>query len=123
MSARLYRWAKPEVEIMSEQTDASVVVDLSQPPGTVAADSIVSRTFYGDEQVKAVLFTFAPGQELSEHTAGTAAIIHILHGEAELTLAGERRAAGPGTWAHLPARTPHALAARTEVTMLLLLLK
>src|SRR5262249_49367228 len=101
----------------------SVVVDLTQRLGPAPADSIVSRSLYSDDQVKAVLFTFAPGQELSEHTAATPAIIHILQGEAELTLAGERRAAGPGTWVHMPARTAHALAARTEVSMLLLLLK
>ena len=108
---------------MSEPVSASVVVDLNQKLRTAPADSIVSRSLYGDEQVKAVLFTFAPGQELSEHTAGTPAIIHILQGEAELTLDGERRSAGPGTWVHMPARTAHALVARTEVTMLLLLLK
>ena len=108
---------------MSEQVSASVVVDLNQKLGPAPADSIVSHSLYGDEQIKAVLFTFAPGQELSEHTAGTAAIIHILQGEAELTLGGERRQAGPGTWVHMPARTAHALVARTEVTMLLLLLK
>ena len=108
---------------MSEEISASVVLDLNQKLGPAPADSIVSRSLYGDDQVKAVLFTFAPGQELSEHTAGTAAIIHILQGEAELTLAGERRPAGPGTWVHMPARTAHALVARTEVTMLLLLLR
>ncbi|MBI5082492.1 MAG: cupin, partial [Chloroflexi bacterium] len=48
----------------------------SQLP-TVESDSIVSRTIYNDDQVKAVLFTFAAGQELSEHTASMPAIIHI----------------------------------------------
>ena len=36
---------------------------------TLESDSILSRTIYNDNQVKAVLFTFAAGQELSEHTA------------------------------------------------------
>jgi len=108
---------------MPEQQSASVVIDLNEKLGPAPADSIVSRALFGDEQVKAVLFSFAPGQELSEHTAGTPAIIHILQGQAELTLGGERREAGPGTWVHLPARTPHALVARTPVSMLLLLLK
>jgi quercetin dioxygenase-like cupin family protein len=45
-----------------------------------------------------------------------------LRGEAELTLGGQPQAAGPGTWVRLPARMPHALVARTEVVMLLLLL-
>ncbi len=36
----------------------------------VPADTIVSRSIYGDEGLKSTLFAFAPGQELSEHTAG-----------------------------------------------------
>jgi len=98
------------------------VIDLSAKPAEIPADSILSRTFYTDEQVKAILFTFAAGQELSEHTAAMPAIIHILQGEASLTLGGDTRAAGPGTWAHMPARLPHSLLAQTPVVMLLLLL-
>jgi quercetin dioxygenase-like cupin family protein len=108
---------------VSTETSEAVVWNLNEGLAAAPAESIVSRTLYGDEQVKAVLFTFAPGQELSEHTAGTPAILHILQGEAKLTLGGEPRAAGPGTWVHMPARLPHALVARTDVIMLLLLLK
>jgi quercetin dioxygenase-like cupin family protein len=108
---------------VSTQTSEAVVLNLNESLAAAPAESIVSRSLYGDDQVKAVLFSFAPGQELSEHTAATPAILHILQGEAELTLGGQPRAAGPGTWVHLPARLPHALVARTPVTMLLLLLK
>ena len=108
---------------MPEPMSASVVIDLNEKLSPAPADSIVSRTLYSDEQVKAFIFNFAPGQELSEHTAATPAILHILQGKAELTLGGEKRAAGPGSWVHMPARLPHALVARTEVAMLLLLLK
>jgi quercetin dioxygenase-like cupin family protein len=108
---------------MSDPESETVLIDLNEKLGPAPADSIVSRTLYGDEQVKAVLFSFAPGQELSEHTASTPAILHILQGEADLKLGGEARLAGPGTWVHMPARLPHALTARTPVIMLLLLLK
>jgi quercetin dioxygenase-like cupin family protein len=101
----------------------ATVLDLENAMPAIPAESIVSRTLYGDGQVKAVWFGFAPGQELSEHTAATPAILHILRGQADLTLGGEQRAGGPGTWVHMPARLPHALVARTEVVMLLLLLK
>jgi quercetin dioxygenase-like cupin family protein len=108
---------------MSTETSEAVIWNLNEGRAAAPAESIVSRTLYGDEQVKAVLFTFAPGQELSEHTASTPAILHLLQGEAELTLGGQAQTAGPGTWVHMPARLPHALVARTEVTMLLLLLR
>src|SRR5664279_274198 len=97
---------------MSIQTSDAVVLDLNTALAAAPAESIVSRTFYGDDQLKAVLFSFAAGQELSEHTAATPAILHILQGEADLTLGGAPRTAGPGTWVHLPARLPHALVAR-----------
>ena len=69
------------------------------------------------------LFGFDTGQELSEHTAGSPAIIQILQGEAHLTVAGEDRDGGPGAWIYMPARTPHSLLRKTPVIMLLLLMK
>ena len=89
----------------------------------VPPDSIVSRTLYTDAQVKAVLFGFAAGQALSEHTAATPAIIHVLRGEATLTIGADARTVGPDTWVRLPARQPHSLEAHTPVVMLLLLLR
>jgi quercetin dioxygenase-like cupin family protein len=49
-------------------TDYTLLVDLAkevQPPDK----GILSRTLYNDEKVKAVVFGFAQGEELSEHTA------------------------------------------------------
>ncbi|HYO89095.1 MAG TPA: cupin domain-containing protein [Candidatus Limnocylindrales bacterium] len=85
----------------------------------IAPDSIVSRTFYQDDLVKAILFGFAPGQELSEHTAAVPAAIQIVQGEATITLGSETHEAGPGAWAHMAARLPHSIVAKTEVVMLL----
>ncbi len=65
------------------------VPDLADLLGEIPDDSIVSRTFFQDENYKAILFGFASGQELSEHTAARPAILHILEGEATLTLGDE----------------------------------
>jgi quercetin dioxygenase-like cupin family protein len=89
----------------------------------ISPDSIVSRTLYTNEQVKVVLFGFAAGQELSEHTASVPAIVHILRGEGTLMLGEHTQPAGPGTWAHMPANLKHALTANTEMLMLLTMLK
>lgn len=91
----------------------------AEPP----ADGILSRTLYNDEKVKAVIFGFAAGQELSEHTASMPAILQIIQGEASLTLGGDALEAGPGTWVHMPARLAHSVHAKTPSVMLLLLLK
>jgi quercetin dioxygenase-like cupin family protein len=99
-------------------------LNLKDQAPLVPADSILSRTVYSDAQVQAVLFSFAAGQALSEHTAAVPVIIHILEGEATLTLgAATPQAAGPGTWAHLPARLPHAVEAHTPLVLLLLMLR
>ena len=97
--------------------------DLGSETPNLPSDSILSRTFYEDAQMKAILFAFAPGQELSEHTASHPAILHFVRGEADLTLGGEAHAAKAGTWAHMDANLPHSIKARTPVTMLLLLFK
>jgi quercetin dioxygenase-like cupin family protein len=103
--------------------DHQFVPDLASLAPEVPADAILSRTFHEDERLKVILFAFAPGQELSEHTASEPAILHFLAGEAALTLGDDRRQAGPGTWAYMPARLKHSIRANTRVLMLLLLYK
>jgi quercetin dioxygenase-like cupin family protein len=89
----------------------------------IPKDGILSRILLKNSQVNVTIFGFDAGQELSEHTAGSPAIIQILKGEATLTIAGEEISVGPGSWLYMPARTSHSLVARTPVVMLLLLLK
>ena len=89
----------------------------------IPKNGILSRTLYGDDQVKVVLFGFDTGQELSSHTASTAALIHIVKGEAQLTLGGDMMEAREGTWARMAPQLEHAVYAKTPVIMLLLLLK
>jgi quercetin dioxygenase-like cupin family protein len=68
------------------------------------------------------MFGFAPGEELSEHTAARSAIVHVLAGEGEAIVGGERHAIGPGTWFHMPARMAHSIRADTPLAMALYLL-
>jgi quercetin dioxygenase-like cupin family protein len=89
----------------------------------IAPDSIVSHTLHADEKVKSIVFGFDTGQELSEHTAPVPAILHVLQGEAEITLGGESRRAKAGAWAWMPAHLPHSIKATTPLVMLLTMLK
>lgn len=102
--------------------EATWFENLSALAPDVPADSIVSRTFFTAQGLKAILFRFARGQELSEHTAAVPAVLHFLRGRARLTLGGQTGSASPGTWAYLPARLPHSVLAEDEVDMLLMLL-
>lgn len=85
-------------------------------------ESIVSRTFYENDQLKAILFGFAPGQELSEHTASKPAILHFLSGKANVTLGTDKMAIESGAWMYMEPDLPHSILAKEKVVMLLLLL-
>ncbi len=101
----------------------TLFADLAATVPDIPADSILSRTVYEDERLKVVMFGFAPGQSLSEHTASMPAVLHFLRGEATLTLGGDTHPAKEGTWVHMTPNLPHSVTAHTPVTMLLLLLR
>jgi len=85
--------------------------------------SILSRTVHDDEQVRAVAFSFAPGEELSEHTSTHAAVLQFIQGEADVTVGGDAVSARAGTFIHMAANLPHSIHARTPVVMLLMMFK
>lgn len=89
----------------------------------ISANSTISTTLYQDDHLKVVLFGFAAGQELSEHTAAMAAMLHFVQGEAQVRLGSQTMDAQANTWIHIPPHLPHSITAQTPVVMLLLLLK
>ena len=99
------------------------IADLLAQLPEIPPDSIVSRTFYSDSSVKAIIFGFAAGQELSEHTSARPAIIHFLHGEARITLGDDVSHASPGTWVAMQPNLPHSVFAETPVVMMLTMLQ
>ena len=86
-------------------------------------DGILTRTLFNDDDLKVVIFGFAAGEELSEHTASMPAILHFIEGEATLTLGDETIEALPGSWVHMAPELKHSVRTRSPVVMLLLLLK
>ncbi len=101
----------------------SYIQDISTLLPEVPERSILSRTVYDDERLRVVLFRFAAGEELSEHTSAYTAVLHFTEGEADLTLGGDALQAGPGTWVHMTPNLPHSVHARTPVTMLLMMIR
>ncbi len=89
----------------------------------VPPDSIISHTVHKDERLHAILFGFAAGQELSEHTSAYPAILHFISGRATLTLGSDAQVVEAGAWAYMQPRLPHSVIAETPVTMLLLILR
>jgi quercetin dioxygenase-like cupin family protein len=88
-----------------------------------AANGIVSRTLLRTGSTRMVLFGFAEGQELTEHTSTQCAVAQILSGECEFSLAGQPQTVKAGDLVYLPPNLPHALRAITQFSMLLTLSK
>jgi quercetin dioxygenase-like cupin family protein len=103
-------------------TDHIYFDDLAAQIPEIPPDSIVSRTLLATPALKVILFGFAAGQELSEHTAARPAIMHFLRGEAAVTVGDASYSAAPGSFVHMAPRVPHSVVAQTEVVMLLLML-
>ncbi len=85
-------------------------------------NGILSQTLQNDDRTKVILFGFAAGQELSAHTAPFPAMLTFLKGEALLNLGGESQEA-QGTFVYMAPKLEHGIQARTEVVMLLTMVK
>ena len=85
--------------------------------------SVVSRTLVKKPTGTVTLFAFDAGQTLSEHTAPFDALVHILDGEAEITISGKPIRARAGEVVLMPANQPHALLAITPFKMLLTMIR
>jgi quercetin dioxygenase-like cupin family protein len=106
---------------LDKDSNYTFVPDLIELMGEVSDDTIISRTVYRDDQLKAILFGFAAGQELSEHTAAKPAVIHFLKGEASVTIGDSSFVALAGSWLHMQPHVPHSIVAKEPLAMLLLL--
>ena len=88
----------------------------------IPARGILSQTLSNEGGIEFLLFAFAAGEQLSEHTSARPAIIHILAGEGDLTVGDDAYSARPGTWVRMAAEVKHSLVARTPMQMALYLL-
>ena len=88
-----------------------------------APNGIVSRTLLRTPTSRMVLFGFAEGQELTEHTSTQHAVIQMLSGECEFSLAGKPHALKAGDLLYMPPHLPHAVRATKQFSMLLTLFK
>lgn len=86
-----------------------------------APNGIVSRTVLRTPTSRVVLFGFVEGQELTEHTSTQHALIQVLSGECEFSLAGKPHILKEGALLYMPPNLPHAVKATKQFSMLLTL--
>ncbi len=88
-----------------------------------AADGIVSKRILEKTTGNVSLFAFDKGQKLSEHSAPFDALIQVLEGKAEVTIAGKPYYLETGESIIMPANIPHAVHATERFKMLLTMIK
>ncbi len=85
--------------------------------------SIVSREIIKKTTGKVTLFAFDAEEGLSEHTSPFDALVEILEGEAEITIAGKPNRVAEGELILMPANQPHALRAVKRFKMILTMIR
>jgi quercetin dioxygenase-like cupin family protein len=83
--------------------------------------SIVSRRLLKHRSGTMTVFAFDRGQSLSEHTAPFEAVLHVLEGEAEVTLSGSPFTLRGGEMIVIPPHVAHAVRAVERFKMALTL--
>ncbi|MCX5998464.1 MAG: cupin domain-containing protein [Chloroflexi bacterium] len=85
--------------------------------------SVVSREIINKKTGTVTVFSFDKGQGLSEHTAPFDAMVHLLDGTAEVTIAGKAYQLQAGEMIIMPANQPHSLKALSKFKMALVLIR
>ena len=85
--------------------------------------AVVSRALIDKETGTVTLFAFDEGEGLSEHTAPFDALVHVIDGEAEVTISGKPFPVRQGEVIVMPADEPHAVRAVERFKMLLVMIR
>jgi quercetin dioxygenase-like cupin family protein len=87
------------------------------------AGGIVSRQILKKPAGNVTLFAFDEREELTEHTSPFDALVHLIEGEATVTIGGTSHRVGQGQMILLPAGVPHAVKAAGRFKMLLTMIR
>ncbi len=88
-----------------------------------SAEGIVSKRVLQKEKGNVSLFAFDKDQQLSEHSAPFDALIQVLDGKANISIAGRPYELSTGESIIMPANIPHAVYAIEKFKMLLTMIK
>ncbi len=83
---------------------------------------IVSKTLAQNEHHSLTLFAFDKGEEISTHESGGDAMIVALDGVGRITIEGKEFILNEGETIVMPAKKPHAVFAKEQFKMLLIVM-
>ncbi len=109
----------PPADEPSAGADVLSLVDLVQ----YQTGTVVSRTLVKKPTGTVTVFAFDVNEGLSEHTAPFDALVFVVDGEAEITIAGTPYRVHAGEMLRLPANQPHALRAVERFKMVLTMIR
>lgn len=89
----------------------------------IPEDGVLSRVLHKDGGIRLVGFAFDTGQELTEHTSASTAIVQVVTGAIDFKVDGSTHRMGSRSWLVVPPRRPHSLVAVEPATILLTLLQ
>lgn len=81
---------------------------------------VISRTLAQGKNLSLTLFAFDKGEEISSHSSGGDAMVYILDGEADITIGENVYNVKKGETIVMPAGVPHALFAKEQFKMFLI---
>ena len=110
---------KNSTEIKFEPAQAAPVAALVD----YQSGSIVSREIVKGVTGRVTLFAFDEKEGLSEHTSPFNALVQIIEGEAEITIASQPHHVKAGELILMPAQQPHALKALKRFKMVLTMIR
>lgn len=94
------------------------MITIDYQPGGIVSKQLI-KTGTGN----VTLFAFDAGQALSEHTSPFEALITVIEGEADVTIAGTTERVSAGQLLTLPANVPHSVHAPSRFKMTLTMLR
>jgi quercetin dioxygenase-like cupin family protein len=108
---------------MSDRSNLVGVVLYTKDMVSYQPGSVVSRTLIDKSVGTVTVFAFDSGQGLSEHTAPFDALVQIIDGTADITIAGSVHTVREGEMIIMPANKPHSLKANPQFKMLLIMIR
>lgn len=111
---------------MGNEAHQAIAAAQALPLGTLitpTAGGIASRVLARTSGGNVTLFAFDAGQGLEEHTSPFEALVLVLEGDLRLVIGGTEARAVPGTIVRMPGGIPHALEARAQSRLLLVMLR
>jgi len=108
---------------MSDKSNLIGVVLNTKDMVSYQPGSVVSRTLIDKSVGTVTVFAFDSGQGLSEHTVPFDALVQIIDGTADITIAGSVHTVREGEMIIMPANKTHSLKANPQFKMLLIMIR